>query len=126
MGGTQTKESEREEEKPLDAEGKLYRARPHIDAQEQALVRRLMEMYPRLDQLMAESIVWDYQKKKLTGSKWVEDAIPYQGGTLPRSYVTNELTRTLSATPTGAHTFVSDAPKECSEPTSGTPNDEAR
>ena len=39
------------------------RATPHINKQEQALVSRLMEDYPQLDQLMAETIVWDYFHK---------------------------------------------------------------
>ena len=114
-----------EEDTPIDPEGKLYRAKPHLDAQEQALVKRLMDMYPRLDQLMAESIVWDYMKKKETRCRWLDEAIPFKGGTLPHSYVTDQLQRTLTTHPTDAHTWVADAPpteqtEECSAPSSGT------
>ena len=55
MGQTSTKE-----EPPKVGES---RAVPHINNQEQALVMRLMEDYPNLDQLMAETIVWDYFHK---------------------------------------------------------------
>ena len=41
-------------------------ATPHLTLQEQSLVTRLMEEYPKLDQLMAETIVWDYFRKQQT------------------------------------------------------------
>ena len=39
-------------------------ATPHLSKHEKALVMRLMEDYPNLDQMMAETIVWDYFQKE--------------------------------------------------------------
>ena len=53
MGGSNSTETEE----------KLERATPHLNNMEQAMVKRLMEGYPALDQLMAETIVWKYYKE---------------------------------------------------------------
>ena len=38
------------------------RATPHLTPMEQAMCKRLMEEFPQLDQLMAETVVWKYFK----------------------------------------------------------------
>lgn len=60
MGQTQSQQEEGQQEEGAE----LVRATPHLDYQEQALVARLMEEYPNLDQLMAETVVWDYFRKQ--------------------------------------------------------------
>ena len=41
----------------------LDRASPHLDPKHQAIVQQLMKDYPKLDQLMAETIVWHHLKE---------------------------------------------------------------
>ena len=60
--------------KPSDAATTNHRAVPHLDAQERALVKRLMLEYPTLDQLMAETIVWDYFRKEERGVPHLHEA----------------------------------------------------
>lgn len=42
----------------------LVRNTPHLDKEAQGLVVLLLRDYPEMDQLMAETIVWDYLKKR--------------------------------------------------------------
>ena len=45
------------------SEEKLERATPHLSLMDQEIVPRLMEDYPKIDQLMAETIVWKYNEE---------------------------------------------------------------
>ncbi|MAF41646.1 MAG: hypothetical protein CL859_07285 [Cyanobium sp. ARS6] len=54
-------EEEKEEEKEPE---EMPRHEPHIDKERQALVACLLRDYPEMDQLMAETITWDYLKKR--------------------------------------------------------------
>lgn len=49
-----------ERKKPAPDDVGMGRAKAHLSTQEQALVTRLLEDYPNLDQLMAETVVWNY------------------------------------------------------------------
>lgn len=42
------------------------------------MVKRLMEAYPTLDQMMAETILWDYKEKERQGVAHLEEAEPLQ------------------------------------------------
>ena len=55
-------EEEKEEENEMPEE--MPRHEPHINKERQALVACLLRDYPEMDQLMAETITWDYLKKR--------------------------------------------------------------
>ena len=103
MGGTQSTSGEVAE---------LPRHEPHIDKQTQAMVAQLMKEYPKLDQLMAETIVWDYWKKKHLNVPWLDEAVPHTGPVEPQRQ-----NATLATPPSDEHT--------CNEAKSGSSSGEA-
>ena len=92
--------------KPSDEATSNHRAVPHLDAQERALVKRLMAEYPLIDQLMAETIVWDYFRKKEAGVAHLDEAEAFAKAPCP------------TPEPTGGWCMINDPPP-------GTPPDEA-
>ena len=94
--------------KPSDEATSNQRAIPHLDAQERALVKRLMAEYPLIDQLMAETIVWDYFRKKEAGVAHLDEAEAFA-----------KAPSCKAEAPTGGWCMINDPPP-------GTPPDEGR